>query len=248
MLSLQNKVALVTGASYGIGKAVAIGLAREGCKVILVARNEDGLNATAERIKAHGGEAIICKADISSLDDIHKIAHITKEKFSHLDILWNGACGWIEGPIESNDEKELAYFLDSSVKGTILLTKTLMPLLLDATFPHIINVVADWEFPVMDGLTAFIATKRAIAGMGIALAKEKMGKVKITNIHPADVASGDEYDIDDSVQDVLRKTENAMIPLGELVDLVLLILKLEGTIVHQIDIKPLNQEIGMTFL
>lgn len=247
-MNLKNKVAVVTGASYGIGKAVAIGLAREGCDTVLVARGEDGLEQTARRVRELNRKAIICKADISKSDNIHEIADIVRAEFSHLDILWNGAFGWIEGPIEENDEDELSYFIDSSVRGPILLTKTLMPLLLKSPTPHIINIVADWEFPEMDGITAFIAAKRALAGMGIALAREKKGKIRVTNLHPADVASGEGYDVDDPIQDVMEKTKKTMIPLGELVDLVILILKLEGTVVHQIDIKPINQEIGMTFL
>jgi len=247
MFSLKDKVAVITGASYGIGKAMAIGLAREGCDVVLVARGKEGLEATASRVRGAGRKAIVCQADISKVDDIRRLAGIVQSDFGHVDILWNGAFGWIEGPLEENPEEELAYFLDSSVRGPILLTRALMPLLLRSSSPHIINVSADWEFPDNNGVTAFIAAKRAIAGMGIALAKEKWAKVKITNLHPADVASVD-FDLDDPVEDVVAKTNHAKVPLRELVDLVILILKLEHTVVHQVDFKPIRQDIGMTFL
>jgi hypothetical protein len=83
--------------------------------------------------------------------------------------------------------------------------------------------------------------------MGIALQKEKMGRVRVTNLHPADVASQG-YDIDDNVETILAKTDGKMIPLQELVGLIIFLLQLEASVVHQIDVKPLNQEIGMTFL
>jgi 3-oxoacyl-[acyl-carrier protein] reductase len=247
MSSLEGKVAVITGASYGIGRAVSIGLAREGCDVVLVARGEGGLQATASRVREAGRKAVVCQADISKIDDIQRLASIVQSEFGHLDILWNGAFGWIDGPIEQNPEADLAYFVDSSVRGPILVTRALMPLLLQSSSPHIINVSADWEFPANNGISAFIAAKRAIAGLGIALAKEKWAKVKITNLHPADVASVG-YDLDDPVEEVVAKTNNAKIPLRELVDLVIFVLKLDHMVVHQIDFKPIRQEIGMTFL
>lgn len=248
MLDLKNKVAVITGASYGIGRAVAIKLAREGCQVILVARSKEGLEKTQKQIINDGGKAVVVPTDIAKLEDINDLCDILQKDYGHVDVLWNGAFGWIDGPLEKNDDDKLVDFIDSSIRGVLVLTKKVMPFLLKSETPHIINVVADWEFPEMDGVTAFIAAKRALAGMGIALQKEKMGKVKITNLHPADVASSDDYSVDDDVSTVSKKTENGMISLKEISDIVIFILKLEGTVVHQIDIKPLKQEIGMTFL
>ena len=247
MSSLEGKVAVITGASYGIGRAVAIGLARAGCDVVLVARGEEGLEETASRVREANRRAEVCTADLAKLDDVRRVAEVVESKYGQLDILWNGACGWIEGPLEQNDEEALAYFLDSSVRGPLQVTRALLPLMLRSSAPHIINVAADWEFPENDGLTAFIAAKRAVAGMGIALAKEKWSRVKVTNLHPADVASED-YDLDDPVDKIAKETERTMIPLSELVDLVLFILRLEHTIVHQVDLKPLKQDIGVTYL
>lgn len=247
MENLQEKIAIVTGASYGIGRAVAIGLAREGCKVILVARGEEGLRETLKRIEDEGHQADIHITDISKLDSINSLVSFVNNKYGKVDILWNGAFGWLSGKIEELSEEDTANFIDTSVRGPILVTQQLMPFLLKSKSPHIINVAADWEFPEGMEISAFIAAKRALAGFGIALQKEKHSQIKVTNLHPADVASVD-YDVDESVDSLLERTDSKMIPLKELVELVIFILKLKGTIVHQIDIKPIDQSIGTTFL
>lgn len=246
MLTLQGKIAVVTGASYGIGRAIAIGLAREGCDTVLIARGKEGLEETARRVREVNRKAVVCQADLSKTDETQRVREVVQSEFGHVDILWNGAFGWIEGPIEGSPKEELIYFIDSSFRGPLLLTQELMPLLLCSESPHVINVCADPEFPENEGLTAFIAAKRGLAGMGIALAKEKAGKVKVTVLDPADVASVD-FDLDDPVEEVATRTDNTRIPLRELVDLVIFILKLEHTIVHRVNMKPIHQKIGITF-
>jgi 3-oxoacyl-[acyl-carrier protein] reductase len=248
MHNLKNKIALVTGASYGIGKAIAIRLAREGCNLILVSRDQKKLNETKKRIlkESPKSKILVIPCDLSKGSDINKMVEIIKEEFSNIDILWNGAFGWIEGKFEELSIDNLNYFIDSSIRGTILLTHSVMKLILKSNNPHIINVSADWEFPENEGISTFIAAKKAIASFGIALQKEYQGIIKVTNIHPADVASID-YDLDDSIEKILSETNNSQIPLSDLVELIVLILKLKGTIVHQINIKPLIQDINQSY-
>jgi NAD(P)-dependent dehydrogenase (short-subunit alcohol dehydrogenase family) len=244
MRSLENRVAVVTGASVGIGKALAIGLAREGSRVILVARDKKNLEETR---RLAGPQGAVCALDLSDTAAISSFGKWVRQEYGKVDILWNGASGWLEGPVEKLDERALIAFLDASIRGPLFLTRVLMPLLLAADHAHVINVSADWEFPQLDGLTHFVAAKRALAGMGIALQKEKMGKLRVTNLHPADVASKD-FAPTTPASEVIRKTKGAAIPLPELVELVIFLLKLDGLVVHQLDIKPVNQDIGMTFL
>ena len=244
MRSLKDRVAVVTGASVGIGRALSIALAREGAKVILVARNPEGLEETR---RLAGERAVAHPLDLASTSAIRTLADFLDAEYGRIDILWNGASGWLDGPLEGTPTEDLIAFVDGSIRGPIVLTSVLMPLLLKADSPNVINVSADWEFPQLEGLAPFLAAKRSLAAFGIALQKEKYGSLRVTNLHPADVASKD-FAYDASIAEVLSANGGAAIPLMELIDIVLFILKLEGAIVHQIDVKPLVQDIGITFL
>src|ERR1035438_3348014 len=90
-MSWNERVALVTGASQGIGKACAIALAEAGAKVVLAARNVDKLNETAAEIEARGGEASVIEMDIAEQPQIAAAFAQVKEKFGRLDILVNNA-------------------------------------------------------------------------------------------------------------------------------------------------------------
>jgi NADP-dependent 3-hydroxy acid dehydrogenase YdfG len=243
MRDLSGSVAVVTGASIGIGRALAVRLAKEGCSVVLTGRNLEGLSQTR---KLCGEKAIVVAADLGENKQIENLVRHVGDNFQRVDILWNGACGWLEGPIEQNSISDITALIDSSVRGPIVLTSALMPLLLKSRSPHVVNISADWEFPELEGISAFIAAKRAIAGFGIALQKEKSGRLKVTNVHPADVSSKNL--VDATADAVVMDTGGQAIPLGELTDLFVYILRMEGTIVHQINIKPLRQEISTSFI
>ena len=245
MRSLNGLSAVVTGASLGIGRAVAISLAREGCRVALVARNLEGLEETASKMNGMG---VIVQADLSKNSSIQSAVQSIASQLGQVDIVWNGAFGWLDGKFEDASISDIGDLIDSSVRGPLLLTRELMPLLLKSPSPHIINVAADWEFPATEGLATFIAAKRAIAGFGIALQKEGDGRLRITNLHPADVASKDGGDVDETAASVSARSSGALVSLQELTQIVIFILKLEGAIVHGITIKPLRQSIAHTYI
>ena len=90
-LSLKNKVVIVTGASSGIGKACAMAFAKEGCRVMLSARDELKLSGIADEINHAGGKASFCKTDVSVEDDCRNLIARTKEIFGAIDILVNNA-------------------------------------------------------------------------------------------------------------------------------------------------------------
>ncbi|MGC1614882.1 MAG: SDR family NAD(P)-dependent oxidoreductase, partial [Candidatus Acidiferrum sp.] len=91
MFSLKDKVALVTGASQGIGREIALALAEAGAKVVVAARNEEKLSALVNEIVNAGGEALAIKMDVADLEQIKSGFKQTLEKFARLDILVNNA-------------------------------------------------------------------------------------------------------------------------------------------------------------
>lgn len=88
---LEGKVAVITGASYGIGRAVAIGLAQEGCDLVLVARDQAGLEQTAQRIRQEGRTVLVVPTDVGDVEQVKAFVQKVAEKFKHIDILFNGA-------------------------------------------------------------------------------------------------------------------------------------------------------------
>src|ERR1700675_626754 len=92
-LSLTNKAAIVTGGSRGIGRAIALALASEGCRVATCARGEDALRATEAELRARGVDALAVVADVSRAEDIDRLVAETVARFGRLDILVNNAGG-----------------------------------------------------------------------------------------------------------------------------------------------------------
>src|SRR5699024_291272 len=90
-MRIENKVAIVTGAASGMGKAIAIEYAKQGAKVVVSDMNEEGAFAVAEQIKVAGGRAFAIKTDVTSDEDIKKLFLMTTETYGKLDILVNNA-------------------------------------------------------------------------------------------------------------------------------------------------------------
>src|SRR5215204_1180195 len=100
---LDGKVAVVTGASSGIGEATALALAREGASLVLGARREDRLNALAERISADGGRAVPRAVDLTDEDEVRAFIQGARDELGRLDILVNNAGVMLLGPVTGAD-------------------------------------------------------------------------------------------------------------------------------------------------
>ena len=104
-LGLKGKVALITGASQGIGKAITLTLAEEGCNLAICARREEALNASAEEIRAKGVEVLAIRSDVSKLEDNKNFVSQAVEKLGRIDILVNNAgTGPLNDPMELPEE------------------------------------------------------------------------------------------------------------------------------------------------
>jgi NADP-dependent 3-hydroxy acid dehydrogenase YdfG len=137
---LAGEVAIVTGASSGIGEATAESLASRGASVVLAARRADELEAVAERIRTDGGEALVVPTDVTEDDDIDALVAETVDEFETIDILVNNAGVMLLEPLESADRDNLRQMIEVNLLGLMNLTHAALPTMQAQDSGHIVNI------------------------------------------------------------------------------------------------------------
>ena len=140
--SLQGKVVLITGASKGIGKAIASIFANEGARLALCARDEQQLTRTTEEIQIHTKADIIAiKANMTKLNDIRRFVDAALKKFNRIDVLINNAGGTHIGGIANTSDEEWEYHLQLKLLGYIRMAREVIPHMKTSGGGRIINIV-----------------------------------------------------------------------------------------------------------
>jgi len=140
-LSLAGKVAIVTGGSRGIGKAVAGLLASFGAKVVVnYLQDEQAATATIAEVREHGTEAVAIQADVSQLTDAERLVNETLERFGRIDFLICNAGIWEGGPVESISEELWDRTIDINLKGTWSVCRAAVPVMKQQMFGRIVIV------------------------------------------------------------------------------------------------------------
>ncbi|KRG08294.1 SDR family oxidoreductase [Staphylococcus sp. NAM3COL9] len=186
MVELKNKVAIVTGASSGIGASIAQLLSSHGVKVVLSGRNETRLNDTAQRIQTAGNADVETLAvDITDKQDVERLVQTAKDKFGRVDILINSAGQMLSSAITDGDVEAWDAMIDVNVKGTLYGINAVLPSFLNQSSGHIINIASISGFEVTKKSTLYSASKAAVHAITQGLEKElaKTG-VRATSISP----------------------------------------------------------------
>jgi len=185
---LNGKTALVTGASSGIGKAIALLFAEEGADFCLVARSREALSEVANQCRDFGVEALDLVTDITDKAQVEQMARKGIDTLRKIDILVNNAGyskhgPFIEIPIEEWDRMWMV-----NVRGTVLVTQVVIPSMVAAKNGHIVNISSTWGIHACGNASAYCATKFAVTGFSEALSKElwKDG-IKVSAICPGAV-------------------------------------------------------------
>jgi len=140
MASLEGKVALVTGAGRGIGKAVALLLGRSGCRVVLTARTPDQLDAVQKEISARGGKALTVATDLIKDDEINMLVEKTQQTWGGVDILINNA-GWGKrAPVVKAKVEDWDQTLRLNLRAPMVLAKLLLPHMIEKGEGAVINI------------------------------------------------------------------------------------------------------------
>lgn len=182
----MEKTAIVTGASSGIGKAIANKLADEGMNVVLVARSEDKLNELALKVnRKYENRAIAIKADISIREEVEEMVVQAKKKFGEIDIIVNNAGQMLSAAVTDGKINDWEQMIDVNIKGVLYGVHAVLPEMISRKSGHIINISSVSGKEVTKRSTVYSATKFAVRAISTGLEKELAHTgVRVTNISP----------------------------------------------------------------
>jgi NAD(P)-dependent dehydrogenase (short-subunit alcohol dehydrogenase family) len=224
LFGLDGQVAIVTGGSRGIGRAIAIGLASAGAAVVVASRNGDACDAVVREIEEQGGRALAVAADIADRGSHTALVARAVEAFGRLDVLVNNA-GLLRPHVTVKvSEAELDELLAVNLKGPLFLSTTALPHLSADGGGSIVNIGALGASQPMEGIGAYCAVKAAMANWSTTMAREwaPLG-VRVNVLVPGSIATDMILPKDPAARDRFveeMRTQNVFGRLGEPEDLV----------------------------
>lgn len=172
-MHLEGKVAIVTGASRGIGRAVAIHLAQSGADVVVnYSGSEGAAQETVEAVQALGRKAIKIKANVANADEVVAMVEEAHKEFGHIDILVNNAGITRDGLLMRMKDEDFDAVIDINLKGVYLVTKAVSKIMMKQRSGHIINMTSVVGVMGNAGQTNYAASKAGVIGFTKSCAKE----------------------------------------------------------------------------
>lgn len=182
---LKGKIALVTGASRGLGKAMAIALGREGSRVALVARDVEKLNETAEAIRSEGGEAAIFQADLTIEEQVAALERQVSADLGRVQILINNAGVNLRKPVTEFTLEEWRWVMDSNLTSAFLMCRAFVPHMKGTGYGRILNLTSIMAHVSLPERTAYSSSKAGLLGFTRALALELAAEgITVVGISP----------------------------------------------------------------
>jgi len=169
---LDGRVAVITGASKGLGKAMALALGAAGASIALVSRNIEQLNQVGRAVKDAGGEARVFQADVSEEDQVRKLERDVLGAFGRVHILINNAGINIRKPLVEFTLEEWRRVLDTNLTSVFLMCRSFIPGMKGAGYGRVLNMTSTMSWVSLPGRAAYSASKTALLGVTRALALE----------------------------------------------------------------------------
>jgi 3-oxoacyl-[acyl-carrier protein] reductase len=188
---LSGRVALVTGAGRGIGRSIALALAKAGVRLFLTARSADQLLTVAKDVSGSGGEVQLLAADISTPKGVDAVFAALRKCYGGVDVLVNNAGLGISGPIVDFPEESLDTLMAVNVKGLFLCCQQAMRIMMPARRGYIINISSVVGFRGYANQSAYAASKHAVMGITKSLAVEAQPYgIRVSAVLPGAVDTG----------------------------------------------------------
>jgi len=190
MIDLKNKNALVTGAGKGIGKAVAIALAKEGVNVILVARTQSDLEKVAKEVNSFGVKSLALTADVSDINSVNNAVEKALAEFKTIDILINNAGIAAFGKFLELEPAAWERIIQVNLMGTYYVTRAVLPNMIERQTGDIINISSTAGLSGNALTSAYSASKFAVLGLTESLMQEvRKHNIRVTALIPSTVAT-----------------------------------------------------------
>ncbi|MDP2480589.1 MAG: SDR family NAD(P)-dependent oxidoreductase [Candidatus Palauibacterales bacterium] len=236
-MELTDRVAVVTGASRGIGFAVAHALGREGCRLAICSRTRDELEGAAERLAGSGSEVLAMPADVAVEEDVERLAQRVREEMGGADILVNNAGITRFGAIDELTARDLDEVLATNVRGPFLCARAFLPGMLEREDGVIVNIASLAGKNFFAGGAAYVASKHALVGLSKSMMLDLRSRgVRVLTVLPGsvDTAFFDTQDRFDPDRDRILRPETVAEAVVEAVRL-----SDRGT-VSEIEVRPVN--------
>ena len=197
-MDFKGKVALITGASVGIGRAAALQFAEKGAAVVIVDWNEETLAAAKQELQQITSEVLAVRCDVSKEEEVHAAVKAAEDRFGKVDILVNNAALWRAwGSFIESTTEEWKQYIDINVMGVVYFSKAVLTGMLERHWGRIINVASVAGVYPKANMVQYSATKAAVIAISSALAKEVTEQgVLVNTVSPGSVSDSANPDID----------------------------------------------------
>jgi 3-oxoacyl-[acyl-carrier protein] reductase len=206
MSELNGRVALVTGAAQGIGKAIALKLAHSGADAILSDMNVEGAETAAHEIEAIGRKAIATKCNVADANDVAELVKRSQTAFPSIDILVNNAGVTRDNLLLRMEEKDWDMVLDVNLKGTYLVTRAVVPVMMKQRYGRIVNVASVVGLMGNAGQANYAASKGGVVAFTRSVAKEFASRnITCNAVAPGFIATAMTDKLNDKVKEEYLK-------------------------------------------
>lgn len=195
METLNDRVAIITGASRGIGRAIALGLAQKGCKVVIAAKSitshdklPGSIYTVAKEVEQLGGQALPLRLDVREADQIEAMAGATLQKFGRIDILINNAGALWWQPLLETPAKRFDLVMGVNARAACLTCRAVLPAMIEQRWGHIINLSPPLDLSMVPGRIAYSISKLGMTLLTHGLAEEvKQYNVAVNSLWPVTI-------------------------------------------------------------
>jgi len=184
MQNIEGKVVAITGASSGMGKTIAIELAKKGAKVVLGARRKEQLQEIVQEIKSKKGDAAFCRSDVTNKADLVRLVNTAVVQYGTLDVIINNAGISQLSRIDDLDIEGWEEMIDINLKGVLYGMAAAIPVFKKQQSGHIINIISTSGIKIVPMQGIYAGTKNAVRTIAEAFRQESDGTIRITWISP----------------------------------------------------------------